>query len=573
MCLSIACISRINPETTPMTFLPVVERELRIAARRRQTYWTRFFAALATLVLSTWIWGWVTDGHPAHERGQILFRVISCLAFGYSLLAGVGITADCLSEEKREGTLGLLFLTDLHGYDVVLGKLVATSLNAVYRLLSVFPILAIPLLLGAMTAGEFWRMILALLNTLLFSLAAGMLISSISRQERRALAGTLSLILLLTAGPPLVGLIVAIIKRSGSLDPAWLLTSAAYPGVLALETRYRAAQTMFWIATGLTHAFTWTFLILASLCVRRTWQDRPTNSTSTWWRDLWLSWQFGRPSHRLALRKHLLDTNPILWLSGRGRFRMIIGVATVLGLALLWAWLYIKFGSVVLDPSFYVLTSYTAHTLFKLWLASDVGRTLTEDRKSGALELLLSTPLSVREILHGHHLALVRQFAWPVMMVLFADLIMLVAGSSDQAMDGFNDWLFLCLGLMALFVADLYTLGWVGLWLSLTCKRSNRAVTGAVGRVLVLPWAIFVFALSLLAMVQWHNLEPDEVGLFVGAFGIAAVNDALWIAWAKKNLESHFRQVATERFAAGAEPATATAHGLEPALVPPLPTP
>ena len=29
-------------------------------------------------------------------------------------------TADSLSAEKREGTLGLLFLTDLRGYDVVL---------------------------------------------------------------------------------------------------------------------------------------------------------------------------------------------------------------------------------------------------------------------------------------------------------------------------------------------------------------------------------------------------------------------------------------------------------------------
>jgi hypothetical protein len=57
-------------------------------------------------------------------------------------------TADCISSEKREGTLGLLFLTDLKGYSVILGKMLATSLNSFYALTAIFPVLAIPLLLG-----------------------------------------------------------------------------------------------------------------------------------------------------------------------------------------------------------------------------------------------------------------------------------------------------------------------------------------------------------------------------------------------------------------------------------------
>src|SRR4051812_32516363 len=134
-----------------MMFLPVVERELRVAARRGYTYWTRFFGALATLITGAWVWGWGTAGQPGHDRGEFLFQCVSSLAFAYCLLAGITITSDTLSLEKREGTLGLLFLTNLAGYDVVLGKLAASSLNAVYRLFSVFPILAIPLLLGALT--------------------------------------------------------------------------------------------------------------------------------------------------------------------------------------------------------------------------------------------------------------------------------------------------------------------------------------------------------------------------------------------------------------------------------------
>src|SRR5947209_14959169 len=116
---------------------------------------------------------------PPHEVALILFRILTGASVLYCLLSGVRSTADCLSEEKREGTLGLLFLTDLKGYDVVGGKLVATSLNAFYGLIAIFPVLAIPLLMGGVTNGEFWRMALVLANTFLLSLAVGMFMSSI----------------------------------------------------------------------------------------------------------------------------------------------------------------------------------------------------------------------------------------------------------------------------------------------------------------------------------------------------------------------------------------------------------
>ena len=59
--------------------------------------------------------------------GTGIFGVLKWMGMIYACGAGVFLTADCLSEEKREGTLGLLFLTDLRGHDVALGKLLATS--------------------------------------------------------------------------------------------------------------------------------------------------------------------------------------------------------------------------------------------------------------------------------------------------------------------------------------------------------------------------------------------------------------------------------------------------------------
>jgi hypothetical protein len=463
-------------------------------------------------------------------------------------LAGITITADCLSQEKREGTLGLLFLTDLKGYDVVLGKLAATSLNALYRLFSVFPILAVPLLLGALTLGEFGRMALVLTNTLFFSLSAGMAASAMSLRERRAMAGTVLLLLSLTAVPPLIGWVMSTVKPSVPYDPKWLLSSAVYPCYLAFDTSYKTQVRQFWTALIVTHALGWSLLGLASVVARRAWRDRPATGTRAVWQERWRSWQFGHGSTGLGHRARLLSINPVLWQVARDRLRSAGIFAALLCLSLVWLGLYGKYGSVLLEPTFYFLTAYCAHTLLKFWLAAEACRPLAEERWSGTLEVLLSTPLSVDEILKGELLALKHQFGWPVLVVLVADCMMLLASFRDSAWDPSNDWVVLCVMLMIVFVADLYTLAWVGLWLSLNARRGSHAVAGTVGRVLVLPWAVLILGFSLLALFPWVTFEPGELGVLTIAFAVCLLNNAIFYSWAKVNLREQFRLTATQRF-------------------------
>src|SRR5947209_10317361 len=123
-----------------MTLLPIVARELRVTARRRSIYRVRLAVALTAMFLAGIILV-VNLGAPQHQLGRQVFEGLSVLSIIYCLFSGRISTADCLSEEKREGTLGLLFLTDLKGYDVVLGKLAATSVSAFYGLLAMLPVL------------------------------------------------------------------------------------------------------------------------------------------------------------------------------------------------------------------------------------------------------------------------------------------------------------------------------------------------------------------------------------------------------------------------------------------------
>src|SRR5262245_17994793 len=134
-----------------MSFLPIVGRELRVGARRRSTHGLRLLAAVAAGVVTVWFCSLPTQGQPPTALGKTLFSSLSIMAFAYCLLIGPFLTADSVSSEKRDGTLGLLFLTDLRSLDVVLGKWVAASLAGFYGVLAVLPSLGVPLLLGGVT--------------------------------------------------------------------------------------------------------------------------------------------------------------------------------------------------------------------------------------------------------------------------------------------------------------------------------------------------------------------------------------------------------------------------------------
>src|SRR5258705_296998 len=167
-----------------MSFLQLVTLELRAAARRKSTYRIRRWTALIAFIAGLFFMARGLFGRRG--AGEGLFGTLAFFAAGFVLLSAIFLTPDCISEEKREGTLGLLFLTELKGYDVVLGKFIARSLNSFYGLLALLPIIGMPLLLGGVTGSEFWRMALALVNALFVSLATGIWISALAQDAQRA---------------------------------------------------------------------------------------------------------------------------------------------------------------------------------------------------------------------------------------------------------------------------------------------------------------------------------------------------------------------------------------------------
>jgi ABC-type transport system involved in multi-copper enzyme maturation permease subunit len=267
-----------------MTFLPIVSRELRVLSRRRSTYWVRTGSALAVIILGTWMFLAMQRESP-QTISNVLFGLLTGTAELYCLFSGVRSTADSLSYEKREGTLGLLFLTDLKGYDVVLGKLVATSVNGLYGVLAVVPMLAVPLLMGGISLAEFGRMALVAVNTLFFSLCIGMFVSSISKHAQRAALGTMLLILIAVAAGPLAGWYLALLNKPRPMQLWPFYPSPGFSYYLAWDIAYVKGAKDFRNSLITIHAIGWVALILSAFIAPRSWKDRPPGVKRLRWRE------------------------------------------------------------------------------------------------------------------------------------------------------------------------------------------------------------------------------------------------------------------------------------------------
>jgi hypothetical protein len=539
-----------------MIFLPIVGRELRVAARRRGTHRVRFFVALLAILFCGWFL-LMSDSRSggARSAGPDIFFSLSLLAFGYCLLAGVGATADCLSEEKREGTLGLLFLTDLRGYDIVSGKLAATSLGAVYGLVAILPVMALPLLMGGVGPGAFWRTALTLVNTLFFSLAAGMFVSAVSRDERRAIVGTIGLILLISALLPLAGAMWdSYHDTTGrmALAPYLFLPSPGYALALALESATSPkTNPAYWHSMLVVHGLAWAFLLLAVWLVPHAWVDHTVRTDATGWRTHWQRWLRGSLGAHSASRTRLLELSPVAWLSCRNRLTALAPWIVMACLAVVWLMGYARMETEWLALPTAATFALMLHGFLKCQLAGDACRRFAEDRRSGALELLLTTPLGVKEILRGQARALRRQFAAPVVAVLAADTLLLLGALGETGMTNgdASGVLLTFLAGMAVLVADAVTLSYLGMWRALRAASFTRAWGETLGLVLVLPWAVFLVAAFTAEAVGLA--PPNHRGWLFVWLGLGIGWDAVLLGWARWKLATQFRAVAAARSRSG----------------------
>lgn len=535
--------------------LPVVERELRVAARRRSTYRTRVFAVIAMLV--GFGFAEIEFAHrnqSAAQQGQLLFSIFTWLAFAFAALAGLVGTADCVSSEKREGTLGLLFLTDLKGYDVICGKLAANSVSVLYALVASVPVISLPILMGGVGVFQFIKVALMLGTILALSCALGIFVSTYSRNERKAMVFATITMLIILFGPIFLGGMMAsggaisdaLGFRIANTSPVFCLAVVLYssrmgglpPGIGGNFYQYH-----FWLTFGWLWLLTVLFLTRSAAKAPLSWQEGE-RAPGLLTRPIRIKFRGWKPP------RAILDINPYQWLALRGETTPKAVWGFTISMFVIWGLAVLKYNSYMWDPDVLVPMLVIINSFLKIWIVGEASRRFLEDRQNNALEFLLSTPLSQRDVLRGQTRALWRLFGWPLIVVALSEWFIthrMVARFDGTHFVGTRTPLFL--------VADAFALAALGMWFALKFKGRIRVMITALAIVTIIPRLVDFMSAQIAALwttgyPSFYRTPGDEIENTRVKFVTLAtiLFDFILVAWAATNLKRNFRRLATERF-------------------------
>jgi hypothetical protein len=514
-----------------MILLPILGRELRGRARSRATYWTRFAVGLAGVLICTQSLVSETFGKPA-LMGRLVFGGLLSAAFLVSCSACL-LTADAISAERREGTLALLFLTRVRVTDVLLGKVGSIGITGLGALAAFMPVLMIPLLAGGVTGGEVARNALALIDLLFFSLLAGLCASAAQSERFRAVRSAVLLVLL--------GIVVPLFPFV-----VWGGTPAGYLGapsplmlvIAAGEKFYSGRPAYFWVSLVAVQIVAWCFLAWAGFRLRRAVADeggvvipRPAQPPKEAARGVGLGvWQ---PEKN--------ESSPVEWLVYRQ-----YGVGAGIWGAALLALAYNGWVPLARPPfsgpggAFSWAFAWPLGVVGGLiggamvaWVAS---RFFAGVRRTGDLELLMTTPVGAQSIVSEQWRVLKRLFTWPVLAMQAPMLPQLLSALTPPAAMSIpthsHDTLYKLLSVANTFLGA-NALCWLGLWFGLKARTQAGAIVWAVALAKGVPSLVSLFGLVFGAAMLGSLSRAGSISYAAIAWLPETTNllYLLWLIW------------------------------------------
>jgi hypothetical protein len=511
-----------------MNFLPIAIRELQVTSRRPMTYYWRVLSALnaACITLGCLLIGF-SGALSASSAGEKTFQLLSGIGYSISAVAAALITSDCISEERREGTLGFLYLTDLKGYDIILGKLARLGVP-IYCLIAAFPALGFTMLLGGVSIGDFAKVALALVNTIFFFSALGLLVSAWSWNGRAAVSMAMAGVVICSA--PMAAAVLGLDLSGPGM--VLLLPTPGGAFLAALGSAFITVSKLnFFLSLVASHALGWVFIAAASrLVVRNFAREEPMPAVR--------ARSVGGPNPAIALYARSTEQKP---------YRLVFLLAALVGMIVVVAeW--------ISPANWYDIPTFACivvglHLILKYWAAHSACRSLPSRRQSGELEILLTTPLDGDAILLGSTTAIKRQLLWPFLFVVAVDGLVLLLGWRKLGLwEGFS-----FAGAMLLeflwFIGNLYSLTWVGLCMGLKSSSHAKALGRTLFYILLLPWSVLAVSASMVGIATMGTGLSPAMGVVTTAEFLVALTvcNLGFTGWAVSELRDRFRLLAANQ--------------------------
>jgi len=479
---------------------PLLAKELTEAAARRRTYVLRvvygvlLFAVFA-MISPRWVWHGSVDPFSVMGRGRGMFTSLLALQFFGIALFLPAMMCGRIAEEKERDSLMLLFLTDLRPWSIVLQKYLGGLVPMLSFLLLAMPLTAVAYAFGGVTTQALGTGLYVLLLACLQVGALALMCSAWCRTTVAALVSTYLLAVAFYLGPICLLALVRIVTFQDlesypddiifSHVPLVLLgRSGLTPGAVLL----RSTPILLSIVV---------FLLLARVfLVRRAFAPASTFFVRQFRRldgVMHLANRF--TGHRLLLRegRTLPDDDPIAWREmtrkALGKVHYLVRILVVIEVPIVGICALASVEEYIGQSIMLSVTAAIVGTLAVLALSVQAANTIVSERVQQTLEVLLTTPLTAREIV-AQKARVLRRF-----MLVLAIPLLTIFGSESYLEWGLTRRYGEKDGPAVYLICVLLTVGiylplvsWLSLWIGLKMRTRFKAILTALA--VVVAWCV-----------------------------------------------------------------------------------
>ncbi len=532
-------------------FGAVFTREATVAPRRLSFYAARTVFAGALFALTATAWQLLIGSQRVENIGDLAwfgasaFQILAQLQLAVALPFSALLVASAVALEKDRKTLDLLLMTNLSNTELVLGKLLASMLSVVVVVIAALPLLAIVSLLGGVSAGQILRVQAVTLASALVAGSLGSTIALWREKTFQALAMTTLILVMWLVGWEIVA--------SGGLGHFWggwntetlakamspwqAVLTAAQPQFADIATTLKLNDPVaLFLLTAIAISFA---LNTVSIAMVRVWnptrevqlkmdtEEEPHENQQS---SVASSTQRVIRIHGAGGNVRPVWDNPILWREIRtwafGKKILVIRLAylTIFAACAATVVAMVRSGSVMTATE--AIPPMAKPLLVLLVIGLILINTLsvtsiTNERDSRALDLLLVTDLSPKEIVLGKLGGAFYNAKEMILLPITLCVYLLVVGQITT-----ENFVFLLGGLLvlSLFSATL------GLHAGMTYSNSRSAIATSMGTLIFLFLGI---ATCMRIMLAFSDSFEYQFGAFLGA--IAGGSLAMYVALGWRN--------------------------------------
>ena len=191
-----------------MIFLALLTKELRLRFRNERAIWVLvvyviILGGIGMIVLASASTNVTPYSNPLSDTGRNLYILLSILQFFLISFITPAFTATAINGEKERQTYDLLLSSQLSGFALAGGKLLAGLMNALLLIAAAIPLFSLVFFFGGVSPGQFLAMLTIFCVTAFLFGTIGLFLSTILRRPAASTA-TAYLISLLWLGFPLL---------------------------------------------------------------------------------------------------------------------------------------------------------------------------------------------------------------------------------------------------------------------------------------------------------------------------------------------------------------------------------